>query len=529
MPVPEGTRFRLADHTGTVRFVGAVDNTTGVWLGVEWDDPTRGKHDGVKDGKRYFSCRAPNAGSFIRPTSNISYGSSFLEALHVKYVEQPHGSRSQEKVVLGSSNGAIEVEAVDLDKIRAKFANLECLHEVSLDTEFVSRYDEPVGSIRATCPSIRGLDLSMSLIPSWDIIASICVELPALQRLSLNRTRLFLSGDIRFAFTNLIELRLSATLMAWKDMQQVTTAMPALQTIELGYNLIEQLSSEGGLVQGSTIKTINLDSNNCHDWAHICDALQPYTLLERVVLTSNKIGEIPPPKKQMLRVEHLSLSHNHLKSWDDVDALSAWCPKLNALTLVGNPLFDDPAHGRIARQLAIARIPSLVSLDAATISAKERIDCELFYLSHIALHGPKTDEERALTHPRWTALCQKHGRPDEPRKDQNQEKLSRRLMELNMYHCFDLPARNADSQATNSIMADAEQFTLRVLPTMTLLTLRLKVCKTMKRNASNTAVLFWLRMQDDSFARLDHDRDMQDLAWLGLESGSNIFFTIHDK
>lgn len=43
-------------HIGTVRFVGQVDGTAGVWLGVEWDDPERGKHDGTKDGNRYFSC-----------------------------------------------------------------------------------------------------------------------------------------------------------------------------------------------------------------------------------------------------------------------------------------------------------------------------------------------------------------------------------------------------------------------------------------------------------------------------------------
>lgn len=52
-----GTRLILAGHTGTVKFVGQVDNTSGIWLGVEWDDPKRGRHDGVKDGKRYFTCR----------------------------------------------------------------------------------------------------------------------------------------------------------------------------------------------------------------------------------------------------------------------------------------------------------------------------------------------------------------------------------------------------------------------------------------------------------------------------------------
>ena len=53
---PVGTRFSLSGYIGTIRFVGEVDGTNGVWLGVEWDDRTRGRHDGIKDGKRYFSC-----------------------------------------------------------------------------------------------------------------------------------------------------------------------------------------------------------------------------------------------------------------------------------------------------------------------------------------------------------------------------------------------------------------------------------------------------------------------------------------
>ena len=30
----------------------------GIWIGVEWDDPSRGKHDGVHEGHRYFSTRS---------------------------------------------------------------------------------------------------------------------------------------------------------------------------------------------------------------------------------------------------------------------------------------------------------------------------------------------------------------------------------------------------------------------------------------------------------------------------------------
>jgi dynactin complex subunit len=40
-----------------VRYVGAVPPAAGTWLGVEWDEPSRGKHDGSHAGVRYFSTR----------------------------------------------------------------------------------------------------------------------------------------------------------------------------------------------------------------------------------------------------------------------------------------------------------------------------------------------------------------------------------------------------------------------------------------------------------------------------------------
>ncbi len=40
---------------GTVRFVGEVPPTKGLWLGVEWDNPqVRGKHNGSHEGVKYF-------------------------------------------------------------------------------------------------------------------------------------------------------------------------------------------------------------------------------------------------------------------------------------------------------------------------------------------------------------------------------------------------------------------------------------------------------------------------------------------
>ncbi|XP_039235501.1 tubulin-specific chaperone E-like [Pipra filicauda] len=52
-----GRRVSCGTDYGTVRYMGSVARTSGIWLGVEWDDPQRGKHDGCYEGTQYFKCR----------------------------------------------------------------------------------------------------------------------------------------------------------------------------------------------------------------------------------------------------------------------------------------------------------------------------------------------------------------------------------------------------------------------------------------------------------------------------------------
>lgn len=52
---PPAARISYGGHVGTVRFCGPVPPAPGLWLGIEWDDPARGRHDGCKDGARYFA------------------------------------------------------------------------------------------------------------------------------------------------------------------------------------------------------------------------------------------------------------------------------------------------------------------------------------------------------------------------------------------------------------------------------------------------------------------------------------------
>jgi len=49
-----GRRVSIGAYTGVVRYVGPIPGTESIWVGVEWDDPSRGKHDGIHNGTRYF-------------------------------------------------------------------------------------------------------------------------------------------------------------------------------------------------------------------------------------------------------------------------------------------------------------------------------------------------------------------------------------------------------------------------------------------------------------------------------------------
>ncbi|KAG6833649.1 hypothetical protein H0H87_002845 [Tephrocybe sp. NHM501043] len=478
------SRISLAGYLGTVRYTGPVEGTSGTWLGIEWDDPNRGKHDGVKDGIRYFTCCVPNSGSFVRPSSNVSYGQSFLEALTTKYIETPHGSASQEQVILGSSQGNIVVEAVNLDKIRGKLADLSRLREVSLDGLDVATCDAP-GMIQQTCPSIRGLDLSRSLLPDWDVVASVARDLPVLKRLCLNQNRLLpatSAGIMKSAFLNLTELQLNGTMMPWSELQNATAAMPKLEVIEMGYNSLTYLHTADECPPvNNTVRVINLDGNSCSDWVHIWKSIQHYTLIQ---------------------------------TWSDVDALSSWCPGIEALTLSGNPLTSQ-TQARHSRPFTISKIPTLEVLDGAEISHRERIDSELLYLSAVAqeLHS---ENDRLQAHPQWLNLCKRHGRPDDCLKVDTRNKLSERLTTLNLYRSVSTTA--FDLQQTLDTHAP---LLLRVLPTMTLRALRMKMCKMLKVKAS---ILLWLQQSDGTFVELDIDRDDQTMDWLGLEDSTDLVF-----
>lgn len=52
-----GHKVCAGTYTGVVRYVGPLPDTESIWGGIEWDDLSRGKHDGTHNGIRYFKAQ----------------------------------------------------------------------------------------------------------------------------------------------------------------------------------------------------------------------------------------------------------------------------------------------------------------------------------------------------------------------------------------------------------------------------------------------------------------------------------------
>jgi hypothetical protein len=222
----------------TLRYVGPVatqastDNERErIWLGVEWDDSSRGKHSGDHLGKSYFETRTKGAASFLKwkvqdkpkPLNGTGPGKegemlwrgrTLLEAVKSRYLDQNTlslGHPNEESVdpclILGSSNSRIQVSVPNLNKVTSKFADLGRLTHLGLDgmwiygvgqedVDLVQRFEckrllcsRKGMTIRmftdVSSLAVKSLDLSKNLISRWEDLAEILRSCPSLRSLKI--------------------------------------------------------------------------------------------------------------------------------------------------------------------------------------------------------------------------------------------------------------------------------------------------------------------------------------------------------
>lgn len=131
-------RISVGGCKGTVRYLGSLNDTGIQWVGVEWDEPSRGRHSGTYEGRSIFSC-APGSGSFIKLAKvKLDQTFSFSEALERKYATTSITEIEHNSVVPGISK---PVESVGFDRAADDFARISNLSNVSLENCFIDRIE----------------------------------------------------------------------------------------------------------------------------------------------------------------------------------------------------------------------------------------------------------------------------------------------------------------------------------------------------------------------------------------------------
>ncbi|XP_070778668.1 tubulin-specific chaperone E [Enoplosus armatus] len=407
-----GRRVSCDEERATVRYVGPVPPTAGLWLGVEWDNSERGKHDGSHDGVQYFTCRHPKGGSFVRP-AKVSFGVDFLTA-----VQQVYQIDSEE----------VLSEEISISSKKLKWGKIKERSFESLPSVLLSRWEVngpgADGEIRKTTPNVQWLDLSGTLLSCWEDVAAVTQQLDKLEGLQLSNNRLRLPSEPSAwcqAFCSLRVLALNSCELTWTQILECAPMWPQLEDLSAEENNITELQRPDGVLL--SLKSLSLSSNPLVQDSVLSIAALPrleQLNLSRTGLTDIRFDDAAPGSQTAMfpELKTLNLDHNNITEWCVVDEL-AKLPSLVQFSCRGNRLVSSDGNHRTANQLLIAKLGQLVILNSCEIHPEDRRGAELDYIKMFgeewlkAGGGTQPSSQFTCQHPRYLSLIDKYGAPEE--------------------------------------------------------------------------------------------------------------------
>ena len=355
---------------GTVRYIGSVatsKNPETVWVGVEWDDTTRGKHDGsvsTADGAltRYFTCAA-GAGSFVKP-SKISGGVDFLHAMVDRYNKTADAVPEEEMYVETSRGNRVAIEQVKCPKVTRR-QQIDQNENVTLKGSDVA-FAGTAGAIAEACANIVDLNLQSSMCHCWLEVGRIAHQLPRLERLELSHNRLMRVGAALpvpapfpppaegggggggglgcFGALRILVLNNTGTRWSWVQRLEDVGALPSLEELHLCSNGISCFDPDDeAAAEAAAAATADAAAGggggSTAAAADDVDAGARLTALATAQAAAEaKVGQVPCKYvRGFAKLQKLWLSDNAFASWSALQPI-ARLPALRHLHLSSNAL-----------------------------------------------------------------------------------------------------------------------------------------------------------------------------------------------
>lgn len=563
------TRIRIKDEPPAfIRFIGELSGRNSKYIGLQWDDPSRGKpRPSINDTEEniYNVPEKKSVGFEIPPSKFSSFNFlkwSLIKDKIIKNKQNPSlnliqfdvnssimdaiQDRYMEKV----GDGIVEwretrnVELVGMEKVSRKyFHHTEKLNIVASNHQGISK----IGDLSALV-SIETLDLSCNLFKTWEEVLKVFPQLPWLKELILSGNRFDDWEDLPTIAERLKEeknpppyqletLVLNSTLAQWNDIEAfIVHLFPKLKEVHLCDNYISKLvpinylesSPElllnNGTSIGKYIDSVDLMNNEISSWEEITSFVTLYPSLRKLNLRRNPIMKINISLKDsvaFLNLESLSLEDTLISSWDDIDALNL-LPSLNDLRIQQTPLESN--EGRASTRIfTIARIEKLIQLNGSFVSEKERTDAEKYYLKYCADIRIQSradgtfDENRFNTqHPRYKVLCEKYGSYEEFVQIDSADKQKK-------HHLVPVLIRN---MATSTVDSETLHMEKKISSSMKVIELK-KLCQRKWKIPIDLQKLYYTPDPQDLFPEYLDD-DQQILSYYGVRVGGVILVEERD-
>ncbi|VDK49087.1 unnamed protein product [Anisakis simplex] len=392
-----GDRIGVGDDRGTVRYVGEVDGYNGEWIGVEWDDPKRGKHNGTVKGRKYFEARENTSGSFVRAV-NVDRGRSITDEMQCRYTEDSEMDTHQ--------IGVKTIEMVAMEKTRRKQKNLWKLGCVVLDRMHVAK---PPADGCAPFKLCTELNLYNNLLAYWSDLLSILDYFPSLRYLNIKyRHNPYLetvSSDEWFlGFELAFSLKISDRNRSFRlKASRVMQIFPGLNELYMSNNGLERFDPAE---HGSHLTVLDLEGNPIVDFSHLHN-LSTLPRLKSLNLTDCALTSVRLPEPiGFAQLETLNLRDNDINDWESISEL-ARLPSLERLFCKGSAMVPKSEFGLDIREIVIAKLPNLIDLERTDISAVERRSAEIRFLNNYS--RPPISQHHIRDIERLTKI---HGEPD---------------------------------------------------------------------------------------------------------------------
>ncbi|KAK6028498.1 CAP-Gly domain protein [Ostertagia ostertagi] len=366
-----GDRVSIGGYGAVVRYIGEVSGHPGMWVGVEWDNPDRGKHNGVVNGVRYFETSHAKGGSLVN-IQNVNSGVDLLAAILNRYAD----AVDENDFVVSTK----AVELVGMHSTSKKQSNIFELKHIVLESCLVA---EPPPENCAQFRRCVSLNLFNNLLSRWDDVRKILKYFPKLQELVLRKNRMDPAEygeqwrevnslrDLILSDCGLTSESVSCLSCEFFKMVNVLCYLPSVRNLYAVRNSLTRFRVPD---IADSLTSLDIANNPIACFSNVNGNLKR---LQKLCVAGCGIERIIIADDQFPSLTTLNIKDNIISEWRSINRLQA-LPMLSVLYIDCEHL--SCVSGIDVHEVIIAKLSGLVDLNRFDVSAVERQSAEVRFL-----------------------------------------------------------------------------------------------------------------------------------------------------